>query len=127
VGQIVRNYGYAEPASLRPRLWERQYRVMKLDPSFVERVVKELLDSGVQPEPHRQPLAFCLETACEECPYLNLCDMKQDKEKWVQKYGKAKMEYLKKQREEEFRSLIGPDLVFFVGEPDEEQNTAGKA
>ncbi|WP_279232676.1 toprim domain-containing protein [Thermus neutrinimicus] len=109
VGQIARNYGWASPEKApRPRLWDKQFRVMRLEPSFVERVVEELLRDRVPLEPPKQPLSFCLETPCTECAYLHYCDIKGDKETWVKRYGEAKLALRKRQLEEEFRAEVGP-------------------
>ena len=108
VGQIARNYGWAAPEkAVRPRLWDRQFRIMRLEPDFVERVVREFLEAGVPLEPPKQPLAFCLNTPCTECAYLHFCDLKGEKEAWIKKYGEAKANQRKRQLEEEFRAEVG--------------------
>jgi hypothetical protein len=61
---------------------------MRLEPAFVERVVRSFLQEGVPLEPPKQPLAFCLDTPCAECAYLHWCDLRPDKEKWLKRYGK---------------------------------------
>ncbi|MFX5309744.1 hypothetical protein ABTC80_18915, partial [Acinetobacter baumannii] len=92
VGRVARNYGSASPEkSFRPRLWDLQLRVMTLEPTFVNRVVKEFLEAGVALEPPKQPLAFCLETPCVECAYLHWCELKTSKETWIKRRGKAKV------------------------------------
>lgn len=109
VGQIARNYGWAAPEkAVRPRLWDKQFRVMRLEPSFVERVVAELQANRVPMEPPKQPLAFCLETPCAECAYLHYCDIKREKENWLKRYGEAKLLLRRRQLEEEFRAELGP-------------------
>ncbi|MEN2981566.1 MAG: hypothetical protein ABDH20_02930 [Thermus sp.] len=92
---------------MRPRLWDRQFRIMRLEPDFVERVVREFLEAGVPLEPPKQPLAFCLNTPCTECAYLHFCDLKGEKEAWIKKYGEAKANQRKRQLEEEFRAEVG--------------------
>ncbi|MGC8905294.1 hypothetical protein [Thermus sp.] len=120
VGQIARNYGWAAPeGAVRPRLWDRQFRVMRLEPTFVERVVREFMERGVPLEPPRQPLAFCLDTPCTECAYLHFCDLKGEKEAWVKKYGEARLKQRRRQLEEEFRAVIGPHLDLVEGGPGE--------
>lgn len=109
VGQIARNYGWAAPEkALRPRLWDKQFRVMRLDSSFVQRAVEEIMANGIPRESLKQPLAFCLETPCTECTYLHFCDLKGEKEVWVSRYGQAKLVQRRQQLEEEFRAELGP-------------------
>jgi len=109
VGQIARNYGWAAPEkALRPRLWDKQFRVMRLDSSFVQRAVEEIMANGIPRESLKQPLAFCLETPCTECAYLHFCDLKGEKEVWVSRYGQAKLIQRRQQLEEEFRAELGP-------------------
>lgn len=108
VGRVARNYGSASPEkSFRPRLWDLQLRVMTLEPTFVNRVVKEFLEAGVALEPPKQPLAFCLETPCVECAYLHWCELKTSKETWIKRRGKAKVLQREEQLKEEFQSLTG--------------------
>ena len=107
VGQITRSYGWAAPEKpVRPRLWDKQFRVMRLEPAFVERVVRDFRQKGIPLEPPKQPLAFCLDTPCEECAYLNWCDLRPDKEKWLKRHGKAGA--AKKRRELEEAFLLSP-------------------
>ncbi|MFN4073596.1 MAG: hypothetical protein ACK4G4_09325 [Thermus sp.] len=123
VGQIVRNYGYAAPEkSVRPRLWDRQHRVMPLEPSFVERVVSEFLKDGIELEPLKQPLSFCLDMACTECVYSDWCDLKKNKEEWVRKYGEARADQRKRQLKEEFESLTGSLLISEPGTKKDSQS-----
>ena len=130
VGQIARNYGWAAPERpVRPRLWDKQFRVMRLEPAFVERVVGEFLREGVPLEPLKQPLAFCLDTPCTECAYLHWCDLRPDKEKWLERYGQEKLAQRRRELEEEFQALVGPRESLGLGSlasPEGEEGGASK-
>jgi hypothetical protein len=108
VGQIARSYGWAAPERpVRPRLWDKQFRVMRLEPAFVERVVRGFLQEGVPLEPLKQPLAFCLDTPCAECAYLRWCDFQTDKERWLKRHGEAKLA----QKRRELEALFLPPTL----------------
>jgi dephospho-CoA kinase len=127
VGQIARNYGWAAPERpVRPRLWDKQFRVMRLEPTFVERVVRGFLQEGVPLEPLKQPLAFCLDTPCAECAYLHWCDLRPDKEKWLERYGEAKLAQKRRELEEEFLALVGPQEDLGLQASAEEEGDRGK-
>ena len=125
VGQVMRNYGWAAPErSTRPRLWDRQFRILKLEPTFVERVLKEYREDGVKVELPKQPLAFCLDTPCVECAYLHYCDFRQEKEAWVKRYGEQKVQARKRALEEEFWRMLSPYYGESIEEPKEEEEAS---
>ena len=127
VGQIARNYGWAAPERpVRPRLWDKQFRIMRLEPTFVERVVRGFLQEGVPLEPLKQPLAFCLDTPCAGCAYLHWCDLRPDKEKWLERYGEARLAQKRRELEEEFLALVGPQDDPGLRASAEEEGDRGK-
>lgn len=107
VGQIARLYGWALPNSFRPRLWDRQFRILALNRDFVERVLRDFAERGVEVEPPRQPLAFCLETPCAECAYKPYCGFQEEKRKYVERYGEYRVKLKKEQLDREFSALTG--------------------